>query len=636
MVLRLPGFAFQESGSGRGFSGTAGNVLIDGERPPSRGDSLSSIIARIPASGIERIDIIRGGADGIDMQGQPIVANIIRKADAGLTGAISGSTNVNNRGDVSGNSTLQVRNQAHGELMEGSLTVQRNTNSFENVYIRTALDGAVLRDSESVTDNASSRLNATAAWETTWQGGKLRVNGLLNAQRNEFDSAGVINFPGGLQDSAGRNDTLSGEAGVRYTRSLGEGFSLELVGFQSLKSTNFESRFLSAGIAGQDDYTSGSEVNGELGESILRATLMTPAFSEWSFEGGGEAVFNYSDRNAVTLLNGVPFLLGGDRSRVNELRADGFATAKWAPMPNLNLEIGARFEWSRITADSDAGDAEKTLTFLKPRVNLSWSPEQGHQLGLKVERVVDQLDFDSFASSTQFEQQIFGVGNPDAQPEKKWVVDARYERQFGGQNSLVLNYTHTDIDNILGRAILVVPGTPPDPDTLFEITRNSGRATLDELSLTGSLELDGLGIPGGIFSATGMRLESSLIDPVTGERHADSDRQPWSWSFSLQQSLYEGALRWNLSMADEGEAMGWRPHYLERRAFSPFLGASITWKPWPDWSISAGGNSLIAEDFVATSEFFNAPRTVGALPDYREYSATSTQRFYFVSVRKNF
>ena len=79
MIGRLPGFSFQDSGNGRGFSGTAGNVLIDGERPPSRGDYLSSILARIPASGVERIEVVRGGTDGIDMQGQAIVANIIRR-----------------------------------------------------------------------------------------------------------------------------------------------------------------------------------------------------------------------------------------------------------------------------------------------------------------------------------------------------------------------------------------------------------------------------------------------------------------------------------------------------------------------------------------------------------------------------
>ena len=36
MIGRLPGFSFTDVGSARGFAGTAGNVLINGERPTSK------------------------------------------------------------------------------------------------------------------------------------------------------------------------------------------------------------------------------------------------------------------------------------------------------------------------------------------------------------------------------------------------------------------------------------------------------------------------------------------------------------------------------------------------------------------------------------------------------------------------
>src|SRR5256885_1794863 len=79
MIRRLPGFSFDAGESARGFAGTAGNVLIDGQRPTSKTDSLDSIIGRIPAADVERIELIRGGAPGIDMQGRAVVANIVRK-----------------------------------------------------------------------------------------------------------------------------------------------------------------------------------------------------------------------------------------------------------------------------------------------------------------------------------------------------------------------------------------------------------------------------------------------------------------------------------------------------------------------------------------------------------------------------
>jgi len=83
MVNALPGFSLDTGGGVRGF-GAAGNVLIDGERPATKNDSLDEFLKRIPASSVARIDLIRGGAPGIDMQGRAVVANVVRKTDDGL------------------------------------------------------------------------------------------------------------------------------------------------------------------------------------------------------------------------------------------------------------------------------------------------------------------------------------------------------------------------------------------------------------------------------------------------------------------------------------------------------------------------------------------------------------------------
>lgn len=82
MVQRLPGFSFNGGADVRGFGGAAGNVLIDGERPSSKAVSLDAVLQRIPVAQVDRIDLIRGGAPGIDMQGQPVIANVIRKRGA--------------------------------------------------------------------------------------------------------------------------------------------------------------------------------------------------------------------------------------------------------------------------------------------------------------------------------------------------------------------------------------------------------------------------------------------------------------------------------------------------------------------------------------------------------------------------
>ncbi len=77
MVERLPGFTFEESQTLRGLAGNAGNVIVDGARPTTKTDTLSDVLRRIPADSVARIDVIRGGAPGIDMQGRTIIANVI-------------------------------------------------------------------------------------------------------------------------------------------------------------------------------------------------------------------------------------------------------------------------------------------------------------------------------------------------------------------------------------------------------------------------------------------------------------------------------------------------------------------------------------------------------------------------------
>ncbi|CAN0490598.1 unnamed protein product, partial [Phaeothamnion confervicola] len=168
-----------------------------------------------------------------------------------------------------------------------------------------------------------------------------------------------------------------------------------------------------------------------------------------SFETGAEGVYNWTESESANILNGQVFPLAGDAFQADETRAETFATLTWKPSETLNVELGARYEWSHIAADLGADSSEKTLGYLKPRLNVSWSPEKDHQLNLRVERTVDQLSFEGFASSVSFENGVFGIGSVEIEPEKSWIAEGRYERQLGGQNSFVAKLTHREIENVL-------------------------------------------------------------------------------------------------------------------------------------------------------------------------------------------
>src|SRR5690606_30437766 len=77
MVLRIPGFQLDDGGGKRGFGVAAGNVLINGRLPSAKQDLPSAILRRIPASIVERIELVRGRIGTLDVQGHTVVANIV-------------------------------------------------------------------------------------------------------------------------------------------------------------------------------------------------------------------------------------------------------------------------------------------------------------------------------------------------------------------------------------------------------------------------------------------------------------------------------------------------------------------------------------------------------------------------------
>ncbi len=66
----------------RGFGATAGNLLINGQRPSSK-TSLKDELGRIAARDVLRVELIRASAAGdIDVRGYTEIANVVLKPSA--------------------------------------------------------------------------------------------------------------------------------------------------------------------------------------------------------------------------------------------------------------------------------------------------------------------------------------------------------------------------------------------------------------------------------------------------------------------------------------------------------------------------------------------------------------------------
>jgi len=147
MLAVLPGYVFTESDSDvRGFAGAVGNVLIDGSRPAGKQESLESILRRIPATAVERIEVIRAGAPGIDMQGQTVLANVVRRREAQSRGLVEAESAFYERGFRAPRLAGEISHRTARDLFELSAVASETVDDEHGCGSRprVAPDGALL------------------------------------------------------------------------------------------------------------------------------------------------------------------------------------------------------------------------------------------------------------------------------------------------------------------------------------------------------------------------------------------------------------------------------------------------------------------------------------------------------------
>ena len=75
----------------RGFSGAAGNIVINGQRPSSKSESLDQVLAKIPANRVVRVEVGPGDLYGSDYSTRNQVLNIIMSEEGGIDGNVTAS-----------------------------------------------------------------------------------------------------------------------------------------------------------------------------------------------------------------------------------------------------------------------------------------------------------------------------------------------------------------------------------------------------------------------------------------------------------------------------------------------------------------------------------------------------------------
>lgn len=514
MVLQIPDFTLEESSGDRGLGQASENVLINGQRVSGKSNDARSYLGSIPASSVQRIEIVDGATLNIPgLTGR--VANVIAESGAFRFQFQWNAQVRRNVPDQLTNATIS----ASGRVGASDVTLSLTNDAFRRggvgpEYI-TAADGRLLvrRDERSAFEGDYPRLVGTL--RRLWSDGtilNLNLSGALYYFRGGFDAQGT-EFPTQLRyDERFRNreDEWNVEGGGDIEFALGGG-RLKFIGLQRYEHSPFVTRFTSR------DQTPGAVTTGSRfdrtiddGETVLR--------SEYSWRGGGgdwqaslEGAYNFLDNQSAffslqpdgSFLN-VPF--DGANVFVDEWRAEALLTRGMTLGRGFNIQLTGGGEYSRIRSTGTNG---LTRSFFRPKgtLRLTWTPDSRWTVNAEFRRAVGQLSFFDFASRVDIENNNSSAGNRELVPDQSWRARLQATRSFGSLGSLTIGGYHEWITDIIDQ----VPIT-----ATTEGVGNLPSARRWAFTFSGTLNLDPLGVQGARLNFSGELRDSSVRDPLTG------------------------------------------------------------------------------------------------------------------------
>ena len=608
IVRRVPGFSIEQSnGDVRGFAGAAGNVVFNGARPSSKSDSLETILARIPANRVLRVEIGPGALFGSDYAGKSQVLNVILTAEGG----------------VSGNATIKLQRLFDGTAVpnaEASVLIKRGASTInlaaatgrydsieEGFDALTNLPGGTFREfRRKVNTYRPHEPYVSASWGMEPAADRaIHVNARYAPYRFDLDQTNrVTPASGPLRDDRlfQHYRTPNYELGGDITRPLAGG-AIKFVALANRRTRDTVdssfNRVNGATIGGVEQL-----VDARYDEALGRLSWSRANLLGLSFELGGEVAYNRLD-NATRLF--VLDAAGGrtqialpiDDATVDELRTETYVNAGRALSKTLRLDASLAFETSKLTVSGDA-DEQRTLRFLKPSLTLDWKPAGGWHAQVVARRKIAQLDFYDFISNAELAAERVNGGNADLQPQRAWELRGTLEHPLLGKGQAKLEAGYDRVQKLQDRVLT---------DGGFDAPGNLGNGTRQYVSLTLDAPLDALGLKSFHLRTEGTLQKSRVRDPLSGRFRGWSGFYPaWKWSTELRRDA--GKLAYGAAILDRDKFTFFRTDEIDRNLDSrPFVSAFAEYRPDPKTTVRLDLDNLLQAAGQRQRSFFFPNRT---------------------------
>ncbi len=623
MVQRLPGFSLDFGDSVRGLAGTAANVLVDGRRPNSKSEAIDAVLRRIPADGVQRLELIRGGAPGVDMQGRSVVVNVILKRSAVASRLIELNTTVYPDGYVAPRVAGQFSRREGDSLLEASFTTRMDRTDATGKGFRRRYDaaGKLIQNADLDLRDGFRNARGTVGWQGLAAGGKLSLNGLLgwSSSKREQDLR-ILSGAGDGGANTERVELTRLEIGGNWTRDLSPKLEAEIVGLHTALTQDYAGLTSGAGSGTLFSLDERSR------ESVAKGVLRYRPANAWAVEAGAEAAYNVLDSATRFEENGIPIALPSAKVKVSEVRGEVFGQATWRPSSKFTLESAVRVEVSKISQSGDT-DLAKSFVYPKPRLQATWTPWVGHQFRVRLEREVGQLDFGDFVASADIDVGQVEAGNPNLEPARSTIVEGVYEWRFWGKGVAEVTVRHAKIKDVVD--IIPLAGG-------FDGVGNIGDGRSDQLQVRLTLPTEKLGLANARVQLNGDWSHTEVTDPVTGRIRRVQGDQAFSCSVSFVHDLSGGRFSYGFEHGCSPEhGATFRVREIRRTVSRPYVTAFGQWKPSSATVVRLELLNVTNYTFGYDREIHAGPRDSAPL-QYTEMRRAKASPSLLLQVRRSF
>ncbi|MDB5691512.1 MAG: hypothetical protein JWO81_575 [Alphaproteobacteria bacterium] len=617
IVQRVPGFSLNVGDTEiRGFGQAAGNVVINGQRPSSKTDTLQTILARIPASRVARVEIGPGDLFGSEYAGKAQVLNLVLVSAGGLAGTATGTLRRSFTGKLYPEGSVSALVRRGKSSFNAAIAFNNNYTSEEGYDRLTELPGGQLLEYRRKV-NRIEEPNAAVSGSWEYADGDNRTAHLnfrgafdrlsLTQSNDLFPEAGPVRDDRLTERYHQRNWELGGDVARPL---LGGG--IKLIGLATRRRRHNVDLSLNR-IRGEIVGGVEQDLRDARDETLLRLVWSRSKLLGWSVETGAEGVLNRLGSNVNLFLlddagGRTRIDLPVDQAVVKEARGEAFVNAGRPLTKRLRLDLGLTYEASRLTVAGDA-HAERVLKFLKPKASLDWRPPGGWHAQLSIARTVAQLQFEDFISTAELTNNRVNGGNAELVPQRAWELLATLEHPILHDGLIKLEAGVNRISLVQDRV--------PTPEG-FDAPGNLGDGKVFLLRSTVDAPLARFGVKGGRLTVYGSYVSTAVDDPYTHRQRRFSGSSAFVFDVNFRQDL--GKFAWGVEASGNSAVTFYRLDERDRNwSGMPYINAFAEYRPDKKTTFTVSlDNATGVPAFRGRTFFFPDRRTADAsLFEYR-------------------